>query len=193
MSRTFILAIFTFFISITDKIKVLFVVRIIRIVDPRLFIFVFVEVFDVNFVLDFRNEWWGHLFEISPVHITKPSMFLYFSHSIVTQPMIAISNKSADQINDVLTEVYLWRKEKIILMVLYFVINLLICFSREGSKPDQHLIYHNTDRPPVHSLIVTFSTKHFWSDVIRGSYCTVGQLSIFLFVPNHRTVLMICP
>lgn len=193
MSRAFIISVFIFFVSITNKVKILFVVRIVRVVDPRLFILVLVKIFSVNLVLNFGNEGWGHFFEISPVHIAKPSMLLYFSHSIVPQSMLAIGNKSANQINNVFTEIDLWRKEKIVLMVLYFVIDLLICFSRERCEPDQHLIDHDADRPPVHCLIVTFSTQHFGRDIIGGSHCAIGEFSIFLFIPNHRTVLMICP
>ena len=64
------------------------------------------------------------------------------------------------------------------LCLLYQIKHLMLVFVEEWRNAYKHLIQQNTQGPNVNCVIMTFGTKHFWSNVFRSSAKT-GSLLIF--------------
>lgn len=69
---------------------------------------------------------------------------------------------------------HLGRKIQVLLMMLNFVVNLLVIFASKGCVANKHLVYNDSQRPPIYQLSITHSSQHLRRNVIWSAHCTIG-------------------
>lgn len=72
------------------------------VINPWLFLFILVEVFDISLILNVGDERRLHLPQVTPIDRSKPFMFLYLDNTIIPQTIFLISDQATDKVNHIL-------------------------------------------------------------------------------------------
>ena len=62
--------------------------------------------------------------------------------------------------------------------MLYFIVDLIVGVSTEGSIAHQHFVDNDAQSPPIDQLGIPYPPEHFGSDVVGCAYCAEGKFSV---------------